>query len=54
MQAMIDNSITCDVYTPTRDNTQKDLKSFYDFLYYNFKDHPKYEQMLPTSNQPGQ
>ena len=52
MQTMIDDSITCGVYTPTTDNTLKDLKTFGDFLYRNFKDHLQYEKMLPTSNQP--
>ena len=52
MQAVIDDGITCCVYTPTTDNTLTDLKNFRDFLYRNFKDHPKYEKMLPTSNQP--
>ena len=49
---MIDDGITCRDYTPTTDNTLKDLKTFRDFLYRNFKNHPKYEKMLPPSNQP--
>ena len=52
MSTMIDDGITCGVYTPTTDNTLKDLKIFRDFLYRNFKDHPKYEKLLLTSNQP--
>ena len=52
MQAMIDDGITCGVYTPTTDNTLKDLKTLRDFLYRNFKNHPKCKKMLPTSNQP--
>ena len=52
MQTMIDDGITCDVYTPTTDNTLKDLKTFHDFLHHHFKDYPKYEKMLPTSKQP--
>ena len=51
---MIDDGITCGVYTSATDNTLKDLKTFRDFLYRNFKDHPKYDKMLPTSNQAGQ
>ena len=52
MQIMIDDGVTCGVYTPTADNTLKACKTFHDFLYHNFKDHPKYEKMLPTSNKP--
>ena len=33
MQTMIDEGITCEAYTPTADNTLKDLKTFCDFLY---------------------
>ena len=54
MQAMIDDDFRCGVYTPTKDNTLKDLKTFCDFLHHNFQYHPKYEKMLPTSNQPAQ
>ena len=36
MSTMIDDGITCGVYTPTTDNTLKDLKIFRDFLYRNF------------------
>ena len=52
MQTMIDDGITCGVYTPRTDNTLKDLKTFGDFLYCNLKDHPKYEKMLPILKQP--
>ena len=54
MQTMIDDSISCGLCAPTKDNTLKDntLKIFCDFLYCIFKYHPKYEKMLPTSNQP--
>ena len=52
MQAMIDDGITTGVYKPTTDNTLKDLKTLHDFIYRNFKNHPKYKKMLPTSNQP--
>ena len=51
---MIDDSITCGVYITTTDNTLKNLKTFRDFLYRNFKDHLKYEKILLTSNQPAQ
>ena len=52
MQTMIFDNITCGVYTSTTDNRLKDLKTFRHFLCRNFKDHPKYKKMLPTSNQP--
>ena len=52
IRAMIDDGITCGDYTLTTDNTLKDLKKFCDFLYRNFENHPNYEKMLPTSNQP--
>ena len=41
MQTMIDDGITCGVYTPATDNTRKDLKTFRDSLHSNFKDRPK-------------
>ena len=50
-QTKIDDGITCSVYTPTTDNTLKDFKTFRDFQYRNFKDLPKYEKILLTSNQ---
>jgi len=52
LEEMINEGISKGVYTPTTDNTLKDLKTFRDFLYRNFKNHPKYKTMLPTSNQP--
>ena len=48
---MIDDGVTCGVYTPTTDNALKGVKTLRDVLYRNFKDHPKCEKMLPTSNQ---
>ena len=54
MQSMIDEGIQKGVYAPTVDNTLKDLKHFRDFLYRNFKNYDKYEEMLPPSNQPAQ
>ena len=52
MQIRIGDGTICDVYTPTTDNILKDLKTYRDFVFRNFKDHPKYEKMLPISNQP--
>ena len=44
MQRMIDDSITCGIYTPTTDNTLKDFKTFRDFVYRIFKDYAKYDK----------
>ena len=52
MQKMIDEGIQNGVYTHTIDNTLKDLKTFKDFLYRNFKSYSKYDKMMPKSNQP--
>ena len=52
MRGHHDDGITCGVYKPTTDNTLKDLKTFRDFLYRDFKDHLKNEKMLPILNQP--
>lgn len=52
LQQMIDDGINRGVYSHAVDNTLKDLKIFRDFLYRNFKDHPKYDKMLPKSSQP--
>ena len=51
LQDMIDEGINRGVYTQTTNNTPKDLKTFCDFLYRNFKNHPKYQKIFPTSNQ---
>ena len=48
---MVEEGINGGVYTQT-DNTLKDLKTIRDFLYQNFKNHPKYQKMLTTFNQP--
>ena len=48
IKIIIDDGVTCGVYTPTTNNTMKDLKYFLEFLYRNFKDHPKYEKLLST------
>ena len=54
MQTLIDCCNNCGDYTPTTDNTLQELKTFFDFSYLKFEDHPKYEKMFPTSNQPAQ
>ena len=41
---MIDDIITCGIYTPTTDNTLKDFKTFRDFVYRIFKDYAKYDK----------
>lgn len=52
MQMMIDDGIKRGVYSPTTDATLKDLEKFKSFLYRNFKNHNKYDKMLPQANQP--
>ena len=52
MQSMIEEGIQKGVYLPTTDTTLTDLKRFKDFLYRNFRNHNKYNKMIPTSNQP--
>ena len=47
-EIIIDDGVTCGVYTPITNNTMKDHKYFLEFLYRNFKDHPKYEKILST------
>ena len=37
-----------------QDTTLQNLKWFQDFLYRNFSKHEKYNDMLPSSNQPAQ
>ena len=49
---MINEGILKGTYVETNDNTLKDLKSFQSFLYRHFRDHPKYKDMRPASNQP--
>ena len=54
MQEMIDKKMQEGVYAKTEDNTLQDLKRFQDFLYRNFSKYEKYNDMLPSSNQPAQ
>ena len=49
---MINDGISRGVYTRTTDNTIWELNNFQDFLYRNFKNNSKYQNMLPPSNQP--
>ena len=46
MQRMIDDSITCGIYTPTTDNTLKDFKTYRDFVYRTFKYYAKYDKNI--------
>ena len=48
IKIITDDSVTCGVYTPTTNNTMKDLKYFLEYLHRNFKDHSKYEKILST------
>jgi len=52
-QKMIDEGTAEGKYKKCEDNTMKDLQSFKSFLYRHFKNHDKYEKMVPKSNQPG-
>ena len=54
MQEMTDKGIQEGVYVKTEDNTLQDVKQFQDFLYRNFSKYEKYNDMLPSSNQPAQ
>ena len=54
MQEMIDRGIQDGVYAKTEDKTLPDLKLFQDLLYRNFSKYKKYDDMLPSSNQPVQ
>ena len=49
---MIEEGISKGVYAPATDNMLKDLKTFRDFLYRNFKNDSHYKKMLPASKQP--
>ena len=42
------------VYAKTEDNTLQDLKRLQDFSYKNFSKYKKFNDMLPSSNQPAQ
>ena len=52
MNEMIDAGITEGTYEESLDTTLEDLNQFRDFLYRNFKDHPKYKKMFPASHRP--
>ena len=52
LQHIIDEGIENGVYIVTKNKTLEDL--FRSFLYRNFKKYEHYENMPPTSNQPGQ
>ena len=52
VNAMIEEGITQGKYEKTDDSTHNDLANFQNFLYRNFKDHPKYNDMRPKCNQP--
>ena len=52
MNQMIESGIEDGTYEESEDTTVEDLKHFKDFLYRNFKSHPKYHKMLPKSHRP--
>ena len=52
LDTMIDDGIFKGPYVETTDNTLKELSQFQDFLYRNFHNHERYEDMKPDSNQP--
>ena len=52
MNEMIENGLEDGTYVESEDTTLEDLKHFKDFLYRNFKKHPKYSKMLPKSHRP--
>ena len=49
---MINEVIQQGKYEWTNDKTHEDLEKFQHFLYRSFKNHPKYNDMRPVSNQP--
>ena len=49
---MINEGIQQGKYEWTNDKTHEDMGKFQHFLYRNFKNHPKYSDMTPVSNQP--
>ena len=49
---MINEGIHQGKYEWTNDKTHEDLEKFQHFLYRNFKNHLKYSDMRPVSNQP--
>ena len=52
LDTMIDYSIMKGTHVETNDNTLKELLLFQDFLYRNFRNYERYEDMQPDSNQP--
>ena len=53
IENLINEGIAQGKYTSTTDNTLKELSSFQTFLRNHFKKHEKYDEMRPTTNQPG-
>ena len=49
---MINEDIQQDKYEMATDNTHEDLEKFKNFLYRNFKSHPRYNNIRPVSDQP--
>ena len=52
LDTMIDYGIMKGTYVETTDNTLKELLLFQDFLYRNFHNYERYEDMQPDSSQP--
>ena len=52
LDTMIDYGIMKGTHVETNDNTLKELLLFQDFLYRNFRNYERYEDMQPDSNQP--
>ena len=48
---MINEGVQQGKYEWANDKTHEDLETFQHFLYRNFKNHPKYSDMRPVSNQ---
>ena len=51
---MIEKGIQEGVFVKTEDSTLQNLKQFQDFLYRNFSKYEKYNDTLPSSDQPAQ
>ena len=52
LDTLIDYGIMKGTHVETNDNTLKELLLFQDFLYRNFRNYERYEDMQPDSNQP--
>ena len=52
MNQMIYEGVVDGTYVESEDSTFENLSHFRDFLYRNFKDHPKYKKMLPAAHRP--